>query len=203
MLDTGAAYDAVASLYAELFSGVLASLPLERALLSAFAELVQDAGPVADIGCGPGHLTAHLHALGVLSFGIDLSAEMVALARAAHPDLRFDQGSMTDLDLGDGVLGGILANYSVIHTAPDELPSVFDEFHRVLAPGGHLLLGFFGGDDPRPQEFDHKVTLAYRWAPDALAGLLRDTGLTEVARLVREPYPNERFQQAQLLAKKV
>jgi SAM-dependent methyltransferase len=200
--DIGAAYDSIAPLYAELFSDMLDSRPLERGLLAAFAELVRDAGPVADIGCGPGHLTAHLHTLGAITFGIDLSAEMVALAREAHPDLRFEQGSMIELDLDDGVLGGILAHYSVIHTSPDDLPTVFSEFGRVLAPGGHLLLGFFAGDDPRPQEFDHKVTLAYRWSPDSLADMLRQAGLAEVARLVREPYQDERFQQAQLLALK-
>jgi SAM-dependent methyltransferase len=202
--DTKAAYDAVASLYAELFSNMLETKPLERALLAAFAELVQthDAGPVADIGCGPGHVTAHLQALGPTTFGIDLSSAMVALARQAHPDLRFDEGSMTALDLADGVLGGILAFYSIIHTPPQQLPAVFTEFHRVLAPGGHLLLGFFVGDDPLPQEFDHKVTLAYRWSPDSLTELLRQAGFVEVARLLREPHEDERFHQAQLLVRK-
>jgi SAM-dependent methyltransferase len=202
--DTRAAYDAVASLYAELFSNVLEVLPMERALLAAFAELVQahNAGPVADIGCGPGHVTAHVHALGPATFGIDLSSAMIALARQAHPDLRFDVGSMSALDLADGVLGGILALYSVIHTQPRHLPVVFTEFHRALAPGGHLLLGFFAGDDPLPQEFDHKVTLAYRWSPDSLADLLRQAGFVEVARLLREPREGERFQQAHLLVRK-
>jgi SAM-dependent methyltransferase len=202
--DTRAAYDAVASLYAERFSNALETRPIERALLAAFAELVQahDTGPVADIGCGPGHVTAHLHALGPTTFGIDLSSAMVALARQAHPDLRFDEGSMTALDLADGVLGGILALYSVIHTQPQQLPVVFTEFQRVLAPGGHLLLGFFAGDDPLPQEFDHKVSLAYRWSPDSLAELLHQAGFIEVARLVREPHEDERFQQAHLLVLK-
>ncbi|MET8757068.1 class I SAM-dependent methyltransferase [Lentzea sp. NPDC004782] len=200
--DTKAAYDAVAPLYAELFSDILDRLPLERALLAAFAELVRGAGPVADLGCGPGHLTAHLNALGLNAFGVDLSSEMIALARRAHPGLRFDEGEMTALDLGDGVLGGILAFYSVIHTPPVRLPAVFAEFERVLAPGGHLLLGFFAGDDPEPREFDHKVTLAYRWSPGSLADLLCQAGFVEVARLVREPGEGERFQQAQLLVRK-
>jgi SAM-dependent methyltransferase len=203
--DTKAAYDAVASLYAERFGNVLETLPMERAMLAAFAELVQanDTGPVADLGCGPGHVTAHLHALGLTTFGIDLSSEMITLARQAHPGLRFDEGSMTALDLADGVLGGILASYSIIHTPPRQLPAVFTEFQRVLAPGGHLLLGFFAGDDPLPQEFDHKVTLAYRWSPDGLAELLRQAGFVEVARMLREPHEDERqFQQAQLLVRK-
>ncbi|NIH80130.1 class I SAM-dependent DNA methyltransferase [Amycolatopsis viridis] len=203
--DTRAAYDAVAPTYAELFSNVLETRPMERALLAAFAELVRvhGAGPVADLGCGPGHVTAHLNALGLDTFGVDLSAEMVALARRAHPHLQFDEGSMAALDLPGGALGGILAFYSIIHTPPVQLPAVFTEFERVLAPGGHLLLGFFAGDDPRPQEFDHKVTLAYRWSPDSLLDLVRQAGFTEVGRMLREPYEHERqFRHCQLLVRK-
>jgi trans-aconitate methyltransferase len=40
-----------------------------------------DVGPVADVGCGPGNVTAHLHTLGLTAFGVDLSPEMVGLAR--------------------------------------------------------------------------------------------------------------------------
>ncbi|SFR26020.1 Methyltransferase domain-containing protein [Lentzea waywayandensis] len=193
-------YDEVASLYAELFSDMLDTRPLERAMLAAFAELTT--GPVADLGCGPGHLTAHLRSLGLDVFGLDLSPAMIALAREAHPDLRFEEGSMTALDLEDEALGGILAFYSVIHMPPHELPAVFAEFFRVLAPGGHLMLGFFAGDDPEPQEFDHKVTLAYRWSPSGLMDLLKQAGFAEVGRLVREPVDGERFLQAQVLVRK-
>jgi len=193
-------YDEVASLYAELFSDVLGTRPLERGMLAAFAELTD--GPAADLGCGPGHLTAHLRSLGLDVFGLDLSPAMIALAREAHPDLRFEVGSMAALDLEDGVLGGILAFYSVIHMPPHELPAVFAEFFRVLKPGGHVLLGFFAGDDPEPQEFDHKVTLAYRWAPSALMDLVKQAGFAEVGRLVREPIDGERFLQAQLLVRR-
>ncbi|MDT7790343.1 MAG: hypothetical protein QOF58_8762 [Pseudonocardiales bacterium] len=200
--DTKIAYDAVAGLYAEMFSDILDRLPLERALLRAFADIVGEAGPVADLGCGPGHLTAHLHELGLDVSGVDLSPEMIALARQAHPGLRFDEGSMTALDVEDAALGGILAFYSVIHTPPQRLTEVFDEFARVLKPGGHVLLGFFAGDEAWPREFDHKVTLAYRWSPDALAAVAGQSGFTEVARLCREPIEGERFQQAQLLLRK-
>ncbi|MGW6443343.1 class I SAM-dependent DNA methyltransferase [Lentzea sp. NPDC055074] len=193
-------YDSVAPLYAELFSDMLDTRPFERAMLSAFAELTN--GPVADLGCGPGHLTAHLRSLGLDVFGLDLSPAMIALARDAHPDLRFEQGSMAALDLGNGVLGGILAFYSVIHMPPHELPAVFAEFFRVLKPGGHLMLGFYAGDEPEPQEFDHKVALAYRWSPAGLVELLGKAGFAEVGRLVREPVEGERFLQGQLIARK-
>ncbi|NGO10403.1 class I SAM-dependent methyltransferase [Streptomyces sp. HC44] len=205
---TRTGYNSVAVQYAELFANKLEDRPLDRAMLAAFADIVRadGAGPVADIGCGPGHVTALLHSLGLSAFGVDLSTEMLAIARKAHPDLRFDEGSMTALPLGDGELGGILARYSIIHTPPERLPEVFAEFHRVLASGGHLLLAFPAHDDPSEpaKAFDHKVALAHCWSPDGVAGLLRDTGLVEVARLVQEPEENDErgFQGAHLLARK-
>ena len=87
-------------------------------------------------------MTAHLHSLGLSAFGVDLSPAMIVVARRAHPGLQFNEGSMTALDLTDGVLGGIVAWYSIIHTPPERLPVVFAEFYRVLGPGGHLLLAF-------------------------------------------------------------
>jgi SAM-dependent methyltransferase len=204
---TRTAYDAVAGRYAELFDNYLADLPLDRALIAAFAELVRaaGAGPVADLGCGPGYVTAHLHSLGLNAFGVDLSPTMIELARQAHPDLRFEVGSMTELDAGDATLAGILAWYSVIHTPPEELPAILAEFHRALAPGGHLLLAFFQADDDPgvlTQPFDHKVTLAYRWSLDGLGELLHKAGFTESARLRREPNEDERFPRGHLLVRK-
>ncbi|WP_313949460.1 class I SAM-dependent methyltransferase, partial [Frankia sp. AvcI1] len=132
---------------------MLAHRPLDRALLGAFAELVlarstATGAPavVADLGCGPGHVTAHLCELGVDAFGVDLSPQMIRLARRDRPGLRFAVGNMHRLALADGVLGGIVAWYSIIHTPPVRVPALFAEFARVLAPGGHLLLGFQAAD---------------------------------------------------------
>ncbi|MCX2181434.1 class I SAM-dependent methyltransferase [Streptomyces sp. SKN60] len=204
---TREAYDAAAHEYAALFRDSLRDSPLDRAMLSAFTEAVgADGGQVADLGCGPGHVTAHLAESGLAAFGVDVSPAMIELARQAWPGLRFEVGSMGALDLADGALAGILARWSLIHTPPAEVPAVLREFHRVLAPGGHLLLGFSATDGPsRPtQVFDHAVAPAYRWSPDHLAGLLHETGMAEVARLVRAPQPTDRrqFQEVHLLARK-
>ncbi|PJE94397.1 SAM-dependent methyltransferase [Streptomyces carminius] len=205
---TREAYDDAAPTYARLFRDELRDRPLDRAILGAFAEAVRagGGGRVADLGCGPGHVTAHLAGLGLAVFGIDASPVMIELARQAHPDLRFDVGSMAALDIPDDALGGVLSRWSVIHLPPRELPAVLAEFHRVLAPGGHLLIGFSATDGPsRPtQVFDHAVAPAHRWWPDHLAALLRESGLAEVGRMVREPQPADRrqFREVQLLARK-
>ncbi|WKX69096.1 class I SAM-dependent methyltransferase [Streptomyces sp. XD-27] len=208
---TRASYDAVAADYAEWARDELATKPLERALLAGFAELVTapGAGPVADIGCGTGRVTAHLHALGVDVFGVDLSPGMLDVARRAHPGLRFAEGSMLALDLPDGGLGGILAWYSTIHVPWERLPEVFAEFHRVLAPGGHVLLGFQVGDEPLhlAEAFGQTIALDFhRRRPDRVAELLTRAGLTVRARTLKErdddgDFP-ERTPQGFVLARK-
>ncbi|TDC71083.1 class I SAM-dependent methyltransferase, partial [Streptomyces hainanensis] len=155
--------------------------------------------PVAELGCGPGQMTAHLRELGLDAFGVDLSPAMIDLARENYPRLRFEVGSMHALDLADGSLGGILSWYSLIHTPPAELPAYFAEFRRVIAPGGHLLLGFFESEGDPVSEFDHKAHPAYRWPIDAMAELAGAAGFVEVGRMLREPGEGERFRRGHLL----
>jgi len=191
--DTRTSYDADASGYAEEVDGLLEAHPFLRASLTLFADLVRAAGggPVADIGCGPGYVTQHLHDLGVDAFGIDLSPEMIALARRDHPELRFEVGTMTDLDLPDHSVAGVLAFWSVIHVPDDAVPTVFEQFRRVLRPGGPLLVGFHVGDQTvhssegysgRPIDVD-----SYRRRPDTMARWIRDAGFTIDGELIMRP----------------
>lgn len=189
---TRGSYDTVAEDYGGWIRGELAAKPLDRAVLGGFAELVAaaGAGPVADIGCGPGRVTAHLTELGLSVFGVDLSPNMIALARRTYPGLRFTEGSMTALDIAAGTLGGVLAWYSVIHIPDELLPGVFAEFHRVLAPGGYVQLAFQVGTGVmhRTEAGGHEISLDFhRREPDRVADLLGRAGFAPVARTVREP----------------
>ncbi|AEW98403.1 class I SAM-dependent DNA methyltransferase [Streptantibioticus cattleyicolor] len=199
--ETVDAYDAIAVRYAALARDDLTGPSLDRAVLAAFADYVtaDGPGPVAELGCGPGPVTAHLRDLGLDVFGVDLSPVMIDLARDTYPDLRFEVGSMDALDLADGTLRGVVSWYSVIHTPPRELPPYFAEFKRVLAPGGHLLLAFFESEGEPVTPFDHKVVTAYRWPIDALAELAREAGFAETGRMLREPREGERFRRGHLL----
>ena len=62
--DLRGSYDTVAHRYADEIGAELDHRPLERGLLAAFVEMTRGAGPVADVGCGPGHVTRHLASLG-------------------------------------------------------------------------------------------------------------------------------------------
>ncbi|WP_040722989.1 class I SAM-dependent methyltransferase [Nocardia veterana] len=203
--EVAAAYDGVAELYQDMFRDAIVTQPYDRAVLGLFAELVRTErlAPVADLGCGPGRLTGFLRDSGLDVFGLDASAEMIRLARIAHPDLRFQHGSMTRIDMADGALGAIVAWYSIIHMPPERLPDVFTEFARALTDNGLLLLGFLATDEGiEMQSYDHKVAPAVRWSPARLIELLRPYGFVPLMRMVREPEPDERCPQGYLLVRK-
>jgi SAM-dependent methyltransferase len=182
------AYTSVAGLYIDLFGAGDKVHADDLALIGR--HLAGTPGPVLDLGCGPGHLTAHLRSLGVEAIGVDLVPEFIAHARATHPDGDYRLGSLTEVAFADGSVTGILAWYSLIHMPPPALDRVLASFGRLLAPGGRLVIGFFTGDVVGA--FDHKVTTAYRWPPGELAARLSAAGFTEVERLLRAVDPAHR-----------
>lgn len=193
LADIRTSYDTVAASYSDLTRERLAEEPYLLAALALFADLVRTSGggPVADVGCGPGHVTAHLHELGVDVFGIDLSPAMIALARREHPCLRFEVGSMTDLDLADATVAALLAFWSLIHIPDVMVPTVLSHFRRALRPGGLLLLGFHVGDVSRlkTQGYGgHPMKLyVHRRQPAQVATWLRESGFAVEAQMVFDP----------------
>jgi SAM-dependent methyltransferase len=194
--DTRTSYDTVAVSYADLLRDALAGEPFQRGLLALFAELVraQGNGPVADIGCGPGRITAYLQGIGLDVFGVDLSPAMIGVARRDYPGLRFEVGSMTGLEVADGSLTGLLAWFSLIHVPDDEVPTVLAEFFRVLRPGGALLLGFHAGDGSKLKTEGyggHPMNVyVHRRSPARMTAWLNAAGFTVEAEMLHRPAPD-------------
>jgi SAM-dependent methyltransferase len=224
---TQASYDAVASAYAAQFSDELRAKPLDRALLTAFAEQVQASTParspagipawspadaparprVWDVGCGPGHVAAFLAGLGLDASGVDLSEGMVAQARARHPDLEFTAGSMTALPAPDGSFDGLVSFYALIHLIDDaDVRTALAEFRRVLTSGGLLLLAVHAGEEVRhsTEWLGAQVDVSFRFFdPGWLTAELDRAGFALEALTRRQPYPGaeEATERAYLLAR--
>lgn len=145
-----AAHDLLAAVYVERLAGLLDQMPIERALLGLFAELVRGSGTgteVGDIGCGTGRLAPYLSLQGLAPHGVDLSPEMIRVARRDHPDHPFEVADLRALPFEDASLGGVVAWYSLMYLAPEHRGAAFGELARVLEPGGHLAMAFKLGDD--------------------------------------------------------
>ncbi|MFJ9628678.1 class I SAM-dependent methyltransferase [Streptomyces sp. NPDC101175] len=207
---TRSSYDTIAPAYSAEHPDGLGEGPVEGALLAAFAELVRTApgeASVADVGSGPGYVTARLNTLGLQAYGIDISPHMVALAREAHPGLRFEVGSMTSLDVADGTLGGIIALYSTIHVPDAHLPGVFTEFHRVLRAGGYVLLAFQASEGEQihmAERYGQEISLDYYFrTPAKVCEVLAGTGFSLYAQARVEAQGERKWGRAFVLAQKV
>ncbi|MFZ0181363.1 MAG: class I SAM-dependent methyltransferase [Candidatus Dormiibacterota bacterium] len=209
-------YDAVTDAYIERVHDELRHKPLDRALLTAFAEQVQGAfgagASVCDAGCGPGHVAAFLAGLGLGVTGIDLSPVMVERARALHPDLSFEIGTMTRLDARDGRWQGLIAFYSIIHLTSDaEVRAALREFRRTVVTGGLLLIAVHLGQDGdatvhAEEMLGVAVDMDFRFFDlEQLVAQVTAAGFIVEARLVRSPYPDVEVQttRAYLLARHV
>ncbi len=198
-------YDAVAAAYTERVHDELRDKPLDRGLLTAFAEQVAGefgvSAAVCDMGCGPGHVGAFLARTGLRVTGIDLSPAMIERARGLHPDMTFEVGTMTELGVADGRFAGIAAFFSIIHLVGDaELRVALGEFHRVLEDGGLLLVGVHLGEhgDSTVHADDMlgvPVDMDFRFFEmEHLVSLLEVAGFRIEARTVRAPYPDVEVQ---------
>ncbi len=202
-----AAYSAVAGPYADQLFHELDHKPIDRVLLSHLAAETQGKGLLCDIGCGPGEIAAYLHALGAPVAGIDISPEMIALARQLSPGIDFRVGDMFQLDLPDACLAGITAFYAIVNFDEAELPLIFKELHRVLQLDGLLLLAFHIGNEKIMAEdfLGQGVRLGFTlFDPDEVIDMLKAQGFTIQSALIRYPHENVESQtrRAYLFARK-
>ncbi len=199
-------YDAVAENYLAGFRDEIAHKPFDRALLAALIEQAEPGTAVADLGCGPGHVSAWLAGNGVPATGIDLSANMIAAARREFPGVDFREGDFLDLPAKDGEFGAVVALYSIIHLEPEELRPAFLEIRRVLRPGGVVLVAFHIGSEVR--HFDdwlgHRVDVDFHFFETRrIIGELSDAGFEVDAQLERRNHPEEvETRRAYLIAKR-
>jgi SAM-dependent methyltransferase len=187
-------YDEVAEDYRLNLADELAYKPLDRALLSALLEQSEPGSPVADIGCGPGHVGAWMAGQGARAVGIDLSPAMVEIARRDHPEVEFRVGDLLSLPARDEEFAAAVVLYSIIHLDPAELAPAFAEIRRSLRPGAQCLVSFHVGSEVRHRDewWGHEVDVDFRFFPtDEVVHAIESTGLEVFAELERANYPQE------------
>lgn len=111
----------------------------ERAWIDRVVAGLAPGAAVLDLGCGSGHpVAAHLLARGHAVTGLDLSDQMLAIARDALPAGRWIQGDMRLLALGE-TFAAVIAWDSFFHLTAGEQRATLGRISAHLAPGGQFL----------------------------------------------------------------
>jgi SAM-dependent methyltransferase len=133
----GAASDASYVAFENRYRGDPAEI---RERLADYVAAFSGLSPVLDLGCGRGEFLTLLKDAGIAALGAENNAQMAALCRAGGLDvaeqdlLEFLHGQR------DASAGGIFAAQVAEHLPPHLLQAMVREAHRVLRPGGLLLL---------------------------------------------------------------
>ncbi|MFQ3622220.1 MAG: class I SAM-dependent methyltransferase [Acetobacteraceae bacterium] len=132
--------------------------------------------PVLDAGCGTGGLLSRLAAAapGRALAGLDLSTEAIRRARLKVPGAFLAVGSIGRLPFRDGGFGAAVSCDVLCHRMVDE-QAALAELHRVLAPGGTLILNLPAHAWLRSVH-DERVHTARRYDRRRLGRLLEQAG---------------------------
>jgi trans-aconitate methyltransferase len=132
---------------------------------------------IFDAGCGCGvPIASYLVGLGFEVVGLDGSARLLELGRAAVPGAQFILGDMRTADPA-GSFDAIVAWDSVFHLPRDEHREIFRRFRSWLRPGGRLLVSLGGSADAELRSEMHGVTFFYSaHEPLAALRLLEEVG---------------------------
>jgi SAM-dependent methyltransferase len=100
-------------------------------------------GRIADIGCGSGRDTAWLSANGFPAEGYDLSAGLLAQARARYPDLAFHSAALPALDgIADASFANVLCETVIMHLPREDVAPAVRRLLAILTPDGVLYLSW-------------------------------------------------------------
>lgn len=192
-------YDKTAKNYADKFIDELSHKHLDRILLKSFASENRDNGKLIDLGCGPGQTTKYLYNCGLTDIlGVDISSNMVAVAKNINPQLNFETADILNLKYPDKIFGSAVAFYAIVHFDYEQIKTAFKEIRRVLTGNGQFLFSFHIGDNDNivhlDNFLDHQVNIDfYFFETEKITDLLTETGFEIIDIIERQPYKDAEY----------
>ena len=158
-----------------------------------YVTLFSGLSPVADLGCGRGEFLELLRAAGVEGRGVEGNARAVAECREKGLDVV--AGDLVDFlrAQGPGSLGGVFAAQVAEHLPPPVLSALLAEAHRVLRPGGRLVLETVNAASALAfhEVYIRDLTHERPLHPETLRFLAAAAGFGEVQVEMHSPVPED------------
>ena len=183
-------YEETADSYARMMDAEI-DIPVYADILGRLRDRIANTpGTLVDAACGSGHVLSMYHERYDQShalLGVDLSPRMVSIARGRlGTNAHVVVGDMRDLSaVASGSSSAVLNFFALHHLDPEDVVLVFREWHRVLGPGGQLVVATWEGSGAIDYG-DVSDIVALRYSSDEMAAWAQEVGFT-VTRCVVEP----------------
>ncbi len=104
----------------------------EREILSQWL-ISSENQSVLDLACGTGRF------LSLATAGLDISANMIEIARTKHPDKKLIHASADNIPVESGSYDAVFALHLFMHLSKAKIQTIVDECYRILRPNGVLI----------------------------------------------------------------
>lgn len=181
-------YDKIARKYADKFKE-----PTDH--IDDFLNLVKKNGRILDVGCGVGVDANHMASKGFGLIGIDMSKEMINIAKQNFPDIDFRVMDMRKLPFEPNSFDGIFVAYSLIHVPKKETPQILEKLNTILRPHGIIYIAIQEGDSKEifitePLKPDEKMFINV-FSSDEIKELVKKAGFSIVREYRRRAKSKE------------
>lgn len=113
---------------------------------------------ILDLGCGPGREAKYFISKGFEYTGLELSKEILELAKKIEPNAKYVFGDMRNIPFEDNSFNGVISLTSIIHIPKNQVELVLKEIYRVLQTKGVVLFSIklgFGEKFEKIEKFDN------------------------------------------------
>lgn len=141
----------------------------------AFLSYLAPESTILDLGCGPGRDSKFFVDKGYEVIGIDISPQMIALARNSVPQANFLVSDIESLKLNNESIDAIWASASLLHVSKKAMSGVVENLYRILKPEGIFYVSMKKGSREELQADDRYGGVEKFWnyvSEDELTQLL-------------------------------
>ncbi len=111
-----------------------------------FNHLMIPNGRILDLGCGPGHHALFFSEKGFRVVGVDLSENMISIAKKIAPKAEFEIMDISNITFPSNSFDGIWASASLLHIPKKDIQTVLEKLYEILVPNGICYISLKYGD---------------------------------------------------------
>lgn len=164
----------------------------DKKYLIQFAKRLKKGVRVLEVGCGPGRDLQVLSKMGFDLTGIDISKEMLKIARKHNLEVELREMDISNMIFKDASFDGVYTLYALIHLPKNEIRKALKKIYQMLKPRGIFLLvdhdDEFEGDLPDLMDERKRPLFRCIIPKDKMVDILMDIGF-EIISIEQRDFP--------------